>query len=109
MIDRARKALQAMSDNAVLAGAYAERFPRWYEDQMVTDAIAKRIEEVAEAAKYRFPRQLRGDYPEIDWGAIAGMRDRLTHDYDKVDVEVVRRVVERDLPQLVDAVGRILR
>lgn len=68
----------------------------------------KRVEELSEAAKYRFPRPLRDDYPTIRWAAITGMRDRLVHDYDKVDVEILRHVVQEDLPRLIDAIDGIL-
>ena len=53
--------------------------------------MAKRVEQVAEVAKNRLPIALRGDYPEIPWGAIAGMRDRLVHDYTNVDAAISSR------------------
>lgn len=73
------------------------------------DAIAKRVEQVAELAKYRIPRALRGDYPEILWDEIAGMRDRLVHDYANVDVDLLAGVVASDLPDLVARIDRLLK
>ncbi len=55
-----------MRANAVIAMEYAGDHPDWSENRLVVDAIARRVEEVAEAAKSRFPRALRGDYPGIE-------------------------------------------
>ena len=106
--DVANAAFQAMRANARVALEYAAAHPDWRSDRLVIDAIAKRVEEVAEAAKTRFPRALRGDHPEIAWDEIAGMRDRLAHDYGNVDLEILGEVVTTYLPRLVRAIDRIL-
>jgi uncharacterized protein with HEPN domain len=48
----------------------------------------------------RLSKDTRARRPEIPWKQIAGMRDRLTHAYFGVDLGLVWRVVERDLPAL---------
>lgn len=108
MNERADIAFRAMRANARIALQYAREHPAWPRDRLVTDAIAKRVEEVADAAKTRFPRALRGDFPEIPWDEIAGMRDRLAHDYGNVDLEILREVMQDHLPRLVRAIDRIL-
>lgn len=109
MNDAARRALGLMRANARVALEYARAHPDWHRDRLVTDAIAKRVEEVAEAAKTRFPRALRSERADIPWDEIAGMRDRLAHDCGGVDVEILREIVEVYLPRLVasidDAIG----
>lgn len=97
-----------MRTSAEVALRYAREHPAWATDQLVTDAIAKRVEDVAEAAKVRFPRAQRGDHPEIPWDEIAGMRDRLAHDYVNVDLDILREVIHDHLPRLVRAIDRIL-
>lgn len=97
-----------MRANAVIAMEYAGDHPDWSENRLVVDAIAKRVEEVAEAAKSRFPRALRGDYPGIEWDRIAGMRDRLAHDYGNVDLDILREVLEERLPRLLSSIEEIL-
>lgn len=97
-----------MRANARIALEYAREHPGWPTDRLVTDAIAKRVEEVAESAKTRFPRALRADHAEIPWDEIAGMRDRLAHDYGNVDVEILREIVGTYLPRLVRSIDQLL-
>jgi uncharacterized protein with HEPN domain len=106
--ERAATALHAMRASAQLALRYAREHPTWPTDQLVIDAIAKRIEDVADAAKMRFPRALRDEFPEIPWDEIAGMRDRLAHDYASVDLDILREVVAEHLPHLVRSIDRVL-
>ncbi len=108
MNETAHVALRLMRANARVALEYAREHPGWSGDRLVTDAIAKRVEEVAESAKTRFPRALRADHPEIPWDDIAGMRDRLAHDYGNVDVEILREIVDVYLPRLVGSIDRIV-
>ena len=108
MSEAARSALRAMRANAKIALEYAGDHPDWRQSRLVVDAIAKRVEEVAEAAKSRFPRALRGDYPSIEWDEIAGMRDHLAHDYGNVDLDILGEVVDEHLPRLVSSIDRIL-
>lgn len=108
MNEKAHAAFRVMRDNAEIALEYARDHPKWRQDRLVVDAIAKRVEEVAETAKTRFPRALRIDYPDIDWDSIAGMRDRLAHDYGNVDLKILGEVVDRDLPKLVRSINRVL-
>lgn len=107
MNEAAEAALRAMRANARIALEYARDHPDWRQTRLVVDAIAKRVEEVAEAAKTRFPRALRSEYPDIEWDEIAGMRDRLAHDYANVDLDILGEVIEDHLPRLVSSIDRI--
>ncbi|MGH7610936.1 MAG: HepT-like ribonuclease domain-containing protein [Candidatus Dormibacteria bacterium] len=97
-----------MRDCAKRALSYAAAHPDWRGDDLVLDAIAKRVEQLAELAKYRVPRAQRGDYPGIQWDEIAGMRDRLVHDYANVDVGLLGSVVDDDLPRVIHDIDRVL-
>lgn len=108
MNEKAEAALRVMRSNAQIALQYAREHPTWRDDRLVIDAIAKRVEEVAEAAKTRFPRALRSDYSDIDWDAIAGMRDRLAHDSGNVDLYILGEVVVKELPRLVSSIDHVL-
>jgi uncharacterized protein with HEPN domain len=97
-----------MRAHAELAIVYSRDHPGWRHDQFAIDAIAKRVELVAEVASYRVPRQLWASYPSIPWVQIAGMRNRLVHGYDKMDVDVLAETVDRDLPRLIQLIDALL-
>jgi len=40
-------------------------------------------------------------HPEIPWRSIIGMRNQLVHKYDDVDLDVVWRVVQHEIPELI--------
>ena len=51
-------------------------------------AFVRSLEIIGEATK-QIPDELRGKYSHIDWRAMAGMHDRLIHNYLGVDYDIV--------------------
>ena len=62
-------------------------------------AFVRSIEIIGEAVK-QIPDDMRSKYPEIEWRALAGMRDRLVHAYFGVDYDIVWDVVKNKIPIL---------
>lgn len=48
-------------------------------------------------------RDVRGDYPEVPWRDVVGMRNRLIHAYDRVDLDLVWDVVTVELSGVIEA------
>lgn len=81
-------------------------------EQFMTDgtfqrAFVRSLEIIGEAAK-KVPEDFRSQYPAVEWRAMAGMRDRLIHDYFGVDYELVWDVVQNRVPELRRQVSSIL-
>jgi uncharacterized protein with HEPN domain len=63
--------------------------------------LTRLVEIIGEAAS-RVDAEERGRYKGIPWSQIVGMRNRLIHGYDSVDLDILWEVVSRDLPLLVE-------
>ncbi|HNL40119.1 MAG: DUF86 domain-containing protein [Saprospiraceae bacterium] len=63
---------------------------------------------IGEAVK-QIPEEIRANYPDIPWKRVAGLRDKLIHDYWGTDMPIVMFVVRENLPKLKSTVKQILQ
>ena len=76
-------------------------------DPTLQRSFVRSLEIIGEAAKH-VSETLRTRYPSVPWRAMAGMRDRVIHDYLGVDYEIVWDVVQNKVPALQRDLERIL-
>lgn len=76
-------------------------------DETLRRAFVRSLEIIGEAAK-KVPVDFRSRHPAVEWRAMAGMRDRLIHNYFGVDYELVWDVVQNRIPDLRAQIASIL-
>ena len=74
---------------------------------MRLDAVLYEIVVIGEAAR-RLSEEARTAHPEVPWREIIGMRSIITHGYDQIDDDELWQVIERDLPDLMVKLEKIL-
>jgi len=82
-------------------------FDAFRSDETLCRAFVRSLEIIGEATK-KVPVDFRARYPDVDWRSMAGMRDRLIHDYVGVDYDIVWDVVSNHIPPLRARVQSIL-
>jgi uncharacterized protein with HEPN domain len=73
---------------------------------MIQDAVIRNIEIIGEATK-KISKSFTQSHQEIPWSEMAGMRDKLIHDYLDVDLDVVWKTIEVDLSLLKELISNI--
>ena len=88
--------------SARLASSYVEGVARdaFMRDTKLQDSVIRRLEIVGEAAG-RLSPEFREGNPGVPWAEIRGMRNRMIHRYDDIDLDIVWETVARDIPRLV--------
>ncbi|SEA91144.1 DUF86 domain-containing protein [Variovorax sp. YR216] len=70
--------------------------------ELVQDAVIRNIEIIGEASNniLRVAPAFAAQHHDVPWQVMYTMRNRVSHGYDKVDLEIVWKTTQRDLPEL---------
>jgi uncharacterized protein with HEPN domain len=71
----------------------------FYKNKEKQYAVLRALEIVGEATK-KLSKELKARHREISWREIAGMRDKLIHEYFGVNTDVIWNTVKQDIPTL---------
>ena len=77
-------------------------------DRKTVNAVVRSLEVLGEAAK-RIPDHLRAEAPDVPWKYMAGMRNKLIHEYFGVDLSIVWTVIKIELPPLRPKIEHLLK
>jgi len=105
-LDYVEDIIQAMDDS--LKFVKGMKYDDFAKDRKSIYAVIRAIEIIGEAAK-KIPDEIKRDYPQIPWKEMAGMRDKLIHEYSGVDLKRVWDTVKKDIPNLKSLFEKILK
>ena len=101
--------LRDMLENAEKALTFVQGldYDGFCKDDKALYAVIRALEIIGEAAR-QIPEKVRESNPETPWREIAGMRNKLTHEYFGVNTKVVWRTLHEDLPVIIPALRKML-
>ena len=76
-------------------------------DRTLNLALVRLMEIIGEAAS-RVPEESRRRHSSISWSQIVSLRNRLIHGYDSVDMDILWRILQEDIPSLITEPERIV-
>ncbi len=83
-------------------------YAQFLADEKTQDAVIRNIEILGEAVKH-LSAELTATHPEVEWKSIAGMRDKLVHEYFGVNLDILWDVLASKLPPFRVQIERIIQ
>lgn len=99
MLDQAHRAVR------IASGKSAEDIAA--DDELLAPALIRTLEVIGEAAS-RVSPEARSRFSDIPWRDVIDLRNRLIHGYDTIDYNLVRQIIDDDLPPMITSIEMIL-
>lgn len=71
----------------------------FFDSHLIQDGVIRNLQTLAESSQ-KLSEGIKASAPSVDWKSLAGFRNVLVHDYLGVDLDLVYRAVEQDVPKL---------
>lgn len=100
--------LQDIKDSIQKIEAYTKELSldNFINDEKTIDAVVRNIEIIGEAAN-NLPLELKNKYSDVPWAEIIGARNKMIHEYFGVDIEILWKTVQNDIPKLKKEIKKI--
>lgn len=94
--------------NKILDYTSEMSYEEFYIDNKSVDAVCRNFEIIGEAANM-LPDEFRTKIDTIDWYRIKGFRNRIIHEYFGVDLQILWKIKEEQIPDLIREISKILK
>ena len=84
-----------------------ERY-QFLKDEKTVDAVVRNLEIIGEAVRW-LPADFKETHGSIPWQKVAGLRNRIVHDYFGLDLEIIWQVLQTSLPEFKEDLARLPR
>jgi len=81
-------------------------FDDFKKDKKTVNAVIRSIEVIGEATK-KIPDSVRDKNPPIPWKKMAGMRDKMIHEYFGIDLEILWKTATEDVPPIKSSIKEL--
>ena len=83
-------------------------YSRFLADQKTIDAVTRNFEIIGEAAN-SVSKEIKGDYPEVPWQAMYGLRNYASHEYFGLDLSTSWEIAKNNLPENKKQIEKIIK
>lgn len=90
----------------VITYCAGKSFEEFVEDTMCIEACVFNISQIGELS-HRLEIEFVKEHTEIAWNQLYGLRNRIVHDYEGVNLHLIWEIVNEDIPELIELLKRI--
>lgn len=95
------------SARAAMEYTHGKKWDEFKKDAMLQDAVVRRLEIIGEASN-RVSTATQKKYDHLPWQAMKGTRNKIIHEYDSIELDIIWDIIEQDLPSLVSELEKII-
>jgi uncharacterized protein with HEPN domain len=95
------------SSRAALGYMKGKTWEEFSRDPLLQDAVVRRLEIIGEASG-RVSTATQKKYSQLPWQAMKGTRNKIIHEYDSIELDIIWEIVQQDLPYLVSELEKII-
>lgn len=95
------------SSRTALEYARGKTWDEFSTDPLLQDAIVRRLEIIGEASG-RVSNETQKKYSHLPWQAMKGTRNKIIHEYDSIELDIIWDILQQDLPYLVIELEKII-